>query len=234
MRLDPRDAESRRTFWERGRPTRLLLLRVLTWLATLASIPVLWSRGAPWWVVLGAFVLLGWLGSIVGAWRAVRHVVSSDKPANVSSVYAEVPAPQFGLAMSGGGIRSAAFNIGVLHALHQRQALSSIDVMSSVSGGSYAMSWYLLQLYYARQAQGAEFSVRRTSDAMFDPTGRFQQHLARHARISSPTDVFGVLLAGTLLQVSRGVVLDMVNRTLSHSVTRNSRAGGEESIRQGT
>ena len=53
--------------------------------------------------------------------------------------------PRQCLALSGGGIRSAAFSIGVLKALHEKRRLSEIDVISSVSGGSYAASWFYVQ-----------------------------------------------------------------------------------------
>ena len=42
-----------------------------------------------------------------------------------------------GLAFSGGGIRSATFNLGVLQALEKCGVLSSIDYLSTVSGGGY-------------------------------------------------------------------------------------------------
>lgn len=46
-----------------------------------------------------------------------------------------------GLAFSGGGIRSATFNLGVLQALAQRGLLSKFDYLSTVSGGGYVGSW---------------------------------------------------------------------------------------------
>jgi hypothetical protein len=42
-----------------------------------------------------------------------------------------------GLALSGGGIRSAAFSLGVLQALNQNDVIRSIDYLSTVSGGGY-------------------------------------------------------------------------------------------------
>ncbi len=55
--------------------------------------------------------------------------------------------PQTGLALSGGGMRSAAFAIGVMSGLAKKHpsTFKSIDIMSSVSGGSYALSWYYMQ-----------------------------------------------------------------------------------------
>lgn len=42
-----------------------------------------------------------------------------------------------GLALSGGGIRSATFNLGVIQALHARGALARVDYLSTVSGGGF-------------------------------------------------------------------------------------------------
>src|SRR5215831_18241630 len=50
------------------------------------------------------------------------------------------PAP-LGIAFSGGGIRSATFNLGVLQGLAERGLLPHIDYLSTVSGGGYIGSW---------------------------------------------------------------------------------------------
>lgn len=46
-----------------------------------------------------------------------------------------------GLAMSGGGIRSATFNLGVLQAMADLGILRHFDYMSTVSGGGYIGGW---------------------------------------------------------------------------------------------
>ena len=48
-----------------------------------------------------------------------------------------------GLAFSGGGIRSATFNLGVLQRLQELDLLRSVDYLSTVSGGGYIGSWLL-------------------------------------------------------------------------------------------
>jgi hypothetical protein len=48
-----------------------------------------------------------------------------------------------GLAFSGGGIRSATFNLGVLQRLQELDVLRSVDYMSTVSGGGYIGGWLL-------------------------------------------------------------------------------------------
>jgi len=50
------------------------------------------------------------------------------------------PGP-IGLALSGGGIRSATFSLGVLQALARATKLASFDYLSTVSGGGYIGSW---------------------------------------------------------------------------------------------
>ncbi len=51
-----------------------------------------------------------------------------------------------GLSISGGGIRSAAFGLGVMQALVVRKAMPKFDYLSTVSGGGYigsALTWLL-------------------------------------------------------------------------------------------
>ena len=49
--------------------------------------------------------------------------------------------PLVGLALSGGGIRSATFGLGVLQALHALGVYDRLDYISSVSGGGYISGW---------------------------------------------------------------------------------------------
>ena len=48
-----------------------------------------------------------------------------------------------GLAFSGGGIRSATFNLGVLQRLQELDLLREVDYLSTVSGGGYIGAWLL-------------------------------------------------------------------------------------------
>ena len=48
-----------------------------------------------------------------------------------------------GLAFSGGGIRSATFNLGVLQGLAQLKLLSIFDYLSTVSDGGYIGNWLM-------------------------------------------------------------------------------------------
>jgi hypothetical protein len=54
-----------------------------------------------------------------------------------------------GLAFSGGGIRSATFNLGVLQGLAALKLLPMFDYLSTVSGGGYIGSWLSAWIYRA-------------------------------------------------------------------------------------
>lgn len=53
-----------------------------------------------------------------------------------------------GLALSGGGIRSATFSLGVIQALCEGKVLREFDYLSTVSGGGYIGSWLSAQLLH--------------------------------------------------------------------------------------
>ena len=56
------------------------------------------------------------------------------------------PETLVGLALSGGGIRSATFCLGVMQALTRRGWMKHVDYLSTVSGGGYigsSLSWFL-------------------------------------------------------------------------------------------
>ena len=66
----------------------------------------------------------------------IPHI--KNKKANKEKIY--------GLAFSGGGIRSASFGLGVLQALAKYDCLKKFDYLSTVSGGGYigsSLSWFL-------------------------------------------------------------------------------------------
>jgi hypothetical protein len=55
-----------------------------------------------------------------------------------------------GLAFSGGGIRSATFNLGVLQALSRTHLLRFFDYVSTVSGGGYIGGWLMAWMYHEK------------------------------------------------------------------------------------
>jgi hypothetical protein len=53
------------------------------------------------------------------------------------------------LCLSGGGMRSAAFALGIIQALARRDLLTRFDYLSTVSGGGYIGSWLAAWRYWA-------------------------------------------------------------------------------------
>ncbi|MCX5723770.1 MAG: patatin-like phospholipase family protein [Nitrospirae bacterium] len=91
--------------------------------------------------------------------------------------------PKACMAFSGGGIRSAAFSIGVMKGLHQLKLkrepgtevakgyFDQIDVMSGASGGAYAVTWY-----YMNQMKGGY-----TRDSIFNDPPKDPAECTRNA-----------------------------------------------------
>ena len=74
---------------------------------------------------------------------------AKDKDVPLVSV-APSPSPELGLnglSISGGGIRSATFSIGVMQALAGENVLKHMDYLSTVSGGGYSGSMLTWALY---------------------------------------------------------------------------------------
>ena len=85
---------------------------------------------------------------------------STDQPATPSeaarealarrAVYAAIhglPTPPSALCFSGGGIRSATFNLGIIQALARLRVLDKFDYLSTVSGGGYIGAWLTAWIY---------------------------------------------------------------------------------------
>lgn len=66
-----------------------------------------------------------------------------------------------GLAFSGGGIRSATFNLGILQALARERLLRAFDYVSTVSGGGYIGSWLMAWMHH--QGLGIQEIEKRLS-----------------------------------------------------------------------
>ena len=84
-----------------------------------------------------------------------------------------------GLALSGGGIRSASFSLGAIQALAQRGLLSSFDFVSSVSGGGYAASLLCAWAYrHRRGIAGVQEDLNEAATADHGPLRWVRRHCA--------------------------------------------------------
>ena len=106
-----------------------------------------------------------------------------------------------GLAFSGGGIRSATFNLGVLQALEKCGIWGSIDYLSTVSGGGYLGS--CLSSLNARGP--ASFPFRHKQGQAEPDTFR---HLRNNANYIAPNGILDSLRAPAILL--RGMVFNLM------------------------
>lgn len=75
----------------------------------------------------------------------------------------------FALAFSGGGIRSATFNLGVIQAFAKKGIISHVDYLSTVSGGGYIGSW--LATWIKRDGSVKKVTDRLNPEKSADPLG---------------------------------------------------------------
>ena len=64
--------------------------------------------------------------------------------------------PRRALCISGGGIRSATFSLGVIQGLAERGLLRQFDYLSTVSGGGYIGSWLSAWVHRAGGIEAVE------------------------------------------------------------------------------
>jgi hypothetical protein len=85
----------------------------------------------------------------------------------------------FGLAFSGGGIRSATFNLGVLQGLAQAGLLAKAKYLSTVSGGGYIGGWLCS---WIKRAPGGMSEVQ-------DKLGNYERHRDVHGDVAEPKQI---------------------------------------------
>jgi choline dehydrogenase-like flavoprotein len=105
--------------------------------------------------------------ALEGAEAAAIHVRRSAAGLEVAAAPGpKLPDNTVGLALSGGGIRSATFCLGVLQALSVRNRLGEIDVLSTVSGGGFAGGF--LGRLFTRLGDDVNHRVERVQAILFD------------------------------------------------------------------
>ncbi len=108
------------------------------------------------------------------------------------------PDPQrFGVAVSGGGVRSASFALGALEALRAQSLLSKARYVASVSGGSYATSAFTA---LHQPASGTDGALQPAPTDPFGTTSPELQAVRRNLRylISNRAMAFGAIARITL------------------------------------
>ncbi|RLA16344.1 MAG: hypothetical protein DRQ60_04670 [Gammaproteobacteria bacterium] len=131
--------------------------------------------------------------------------------------------PWIGLALSGGGIRSASFGLGVLQGLQKNESLDQVDYLSTVSGGGYigsSLTWFYSGQPTAESPAkkslfpfGARGKGARSESAA---GGTMLDYIRQHGNYLTPTGSMGLMsllatvLRSTLLSVSVYFALTVV------------------------
>ncbi|MHC4394303.1 MAG: patatin-like phospholipase family protein [Planctomycetota bacterium] len=96
----------------------------------------------------------------------------------------------YGLALSGGGIRSASFGLGVLQALFASDKLKKIDYLSTVSGGGYigsSLTWFL-QMGIPKKKEEKKSFLSFLNEKFSNPSS-FQDSVPAGVELSSDKEV---------------------------------------------
>ena len=115
-----------------------------------------------------------------------------------------------GLALSGGGIRSATFSLGVLQGLANADLLHRFDYLSTVSGGGYiggSLTWLLSQIRQPLAIRDKfPYGVRKHR------LGQDESNILRHLRLHGKylTPGRGITATSLAAVVLRGIALGLV------------------------
>jgi hypothetical protein len=98
-----------------------------------------------------------------------------------------LPHKRTALCLSGGGIRSATFSLGVLQGLARHSLLKTFDYLSTVSGGGYIGSWLTAWIHrHPDGVAGVTDQLRRPPPDTQDPEPEPVKWLRRYSNYLSP------------------------------------------------
>ena len=129
----------------------------------------------------------------------------------------------FGLCVSGGGIRSATFALGVLQAMADSHLLALVDYLSTVSGGGYIGAWLtawtkrrgsIVSVQESMRGCGGESNAVQNLDPMTDDV-RPIRYLREFSRYLAPQAGFFSADTWTILSTwMRNTILNLIGLTL--------------------
>jgi hypothetical protein len=100
----------------------------------------------------------------------LKHIFSYRKYVRITCASTGCTEPNdkdtlVGLALSGGGIRSATFGLGVLEELQSHGLLEKVDYLSTVSGGGYIGAWLSANCKRAAERKAVIKNTRESIDS---------------------------------------------------------------------
>jgi hypothetical protein len=112
------------------------------------------------------------------AWAWMRGV-RPERLAPKGSARMDPDKARIGICCSGGGIRSAAYNLGALQALQEEGVLARAEYVAAVSGGSYIAASYATVAAYSPDETLKDRPV-------YAPGSPEEQHLRNHSSYMAP------------------------------------------------
>ncbi len=138
-------------------------------------------------------------------WIIKRREITDKKIENANEKSRNDPYNDaMGLALSGGGIRSATFNLGLLQALERCNILKSVDYLSTVSGGGYigsSMTWFM-----SKDDNNFPFGTSRKDHA--GKSGKILSWLRDHGNYMAPGD--GLDLPALIVAVLTSILINIL------------------------
>ncbi|HZJ17155.1 MAG TPA: patatin-like phospholipase family protein [Chthoniobacteraceae bacterium] len=129
------------------------------------------------------------LGSDVGP-SGAQASPEAEKQARLRAVYArihELESKRSALCLSGGGIRSASFGLGVIQALARAGVLEKFDYLSTVSGGGYIGGWLTAWMQnHPAGREGVLADLKTTPDSTLAPEREPIRHLRAFSNYLTP------------------------------------------------
>ncbi|HTL63054.1 MAG TPA: patatin-like phospholipase family protein [Nitrospira sp.] len=114
-------------------------------------------------------------------------VAEADRLAALYRHVHNLPQQRTALCLSGGGIRSATFALGVLQGLSRLSLLKRFDYLSTVSGGGYIGSWLTAWVHrHPDGVAGVMDDLRRPPSDTKDPEPEAVNWLRRYSNYLSP------------------------------------------------
>ncbi len=120
-----------------------------------------------------------------------------ERRAQAGVADADAAADRIGLALSGGGVRSATFNLGLLRGLAGAGSLRQMDYLSTVSGGGYIGSAFT-RLFNAKQGAAA------VEEALKSDTSTLLWWLRNNGRYLTPAGLRDMIQATA--SITRGAL----------------------------
>jgi len=116
-------------------------------------------------------------------------------------IHAEQP-ERSAICLSGGGIRSAIFGLGILQGLAHTSLLREFDYLSTVSGGGYVGGWFSAWIKnHSRGAEGVAEELGQRSDLTLNPEPVPIRHLRKYSNYLTPKTGFTSVDSWTLIAI---------------------------------